>query len=48
MEELFEKLGLENYVTRLENWELETLRSETVVFNITEKGTPLFARFEVE
>lgn len=48
MLELFEKLGLENYATRLENGELETLRAETVVFNITEKWSPLFARFEVE
>jgi hypothetical protein len=48
MSELFEKLGLEKYTTRLENWELEILRTETVVFNITEKGSPLFARFEVE
>jgi hypothetical protein len=48
MTELFTKLGLENYAARLENGELETLRSEKVVFNITEKGSPLFARFEVE
>lgn len=48
MSELFAKLGLENYAARLEKWELEDLRKETPVFNITEKGQPLFARFEVE
>lgn len=48
MTELFAKLGLENYDTRLENGELERLRSETPIFNITEKGNPLFARFEIE
>ena len=48
MSELFNKLGLENYSERLENWELENLRAETPVFNITEKGKPLFARFEVK
>lgn len=48
MSELFNKLGLDNYTNRLENGELETLREETPVFNITEKGKPLFARFEVK
>ncbi len=48
MSELFEKLGLENYAQRLEKGELKDLRNETPVFNITEKGKPLFARFEVE
>ncbi len=48
MSELFEKLGLENYAERLEKGELEDLRKETPVFNITQKGKPLFARFEVE
>lgn len=47
MTELFNKLGLDNYASRLEKWELETLRGETPDFNITEKWTPLFARFEV-
>ena len=48
MSELFEKLGLENYAERLEKGELENLRKEKPTFNITEKGSPLFARFEVE
>ena len=48
MLELFTKLGLESYSERLENGELEILRKETPVFKITEKGSPLFARFEVE
>lgn len=47
MTELFNKLGLDNYASRLEKWELEVLRGETPDFNITEKWTPLFARFEV-
>jgi hypothetical protein len=37
MSELFTKLGLENYVERLENGELESLRKEKPIFNITEK-----------
>ncbi len=48
MAELFEKLGLENYSERLEKGELEDLRKEKPAFNITEKWSPLFARFEVE
>lgn len=48
MSELFTKLGLENYAERLEKGELESLRKEKPVFNITEKWSPLFARFEVE
>lgn len=48
MSELFTKLGLENYAERLEKGELESLRKEKPVFHITEKGSPLFARFEVE
>ena len=48
MSELFLKLWLENYSTRLENGELETLRNENPIFKITEKGEALFARFEVE
>ena len=48
MSELFIKLGLENYTQRLENWELAKLRAENPVFKITEKGSPLFARFELE
>ncbi|USN58990.1 MAG: hypothetical protein H6767_02675 [Candidatus Peribacteria bacterium] len=48
MSEMFHKLGLTDYETRLENGELHTLRSETPVFEIKEKGEPLFMRIEVE
>ena len=48
MGEMFDKLGLENYVERLENWELEKLREEKVVFKITEKGKNLFERIGLD
>ena len=48
MGEMFEKLGLENYKERLENGELGELRKEKVVFNIKEKGKPLFKRFDLD
>ena len=47
MWELFNKLGLENYVEKLENWKLEELRSKNDIFKIKEKGEPLFLRFDV-
>lgn len=47
MAEMFNKLGLGNYKERLENWELEKLINETVIFNIKEKGNPLFARIDI-
>lgn len=47
MAEMFNKLGLGNYQARLENWELEKLINETVIFNIKEKGNPLFARIDI-
>jgi len=47
IEELFIKLGLSDYKEKLENWELESLRKQVPVFNITEKWEPLFARFDV-
>lgn len=48
MHEMFHKLGLHGYGTRLENWELELLISETPTFEITEKGEPLFKRIDIE
>lgn len=47
MWEMFDKLGLENYVEQLEDWKLEELRNKHEVFNIKEKGEPLFLRFDV-
>ena len=48
MWEMFNKLGLENYVEKLESWKLEELRDKGEVFMIKEKGNPLFERFEIE
>lgn len=48
MWELFNKLGLENYVESLEEWKLEDLRNKTEVFMIKEKGESLFARFDLD
>ena len=47
MWEMFDRLGLDNYSEKLENWELEELINKKEVFNITEKWKPLFARFDV-
>jgi methionyl-tRNA synthetase len=47
MWEMFNKLGLENYVEDLESWKLQELRNKTETFNIKEKGEPLFLRFDV-
>jgi hypothetical protein len=46
MWEVFKALNLSNYVERLENWELQTLRNEKVNFEITKKAPILFERFE--
>ena len=48
MWEMFDRLGLDNYSEKLENWELEELRNKKEVFNITEKWKPLFARFDID
>jgi hypothetical protein len=37
MGELFERLGLENYVEQLENGKLEELRNKTEIFKIEKK-----------
>lgn len=47
MWELFNKLWLDNYANELEEWKLDELRNKTEVFNIKEKGEPLFLRFDV-
>ena len=47
MGELFGRLGLENYVEKLENWNLEELRDRTEVFKIEKKDWILFERFDV-
>jgi len=48
MWEMFNKLGLKNYVEKLENGELEELRKEKVVFEIKEKWQPLFKRLDLD
>jgi hypothetical protein len=49
MWELLTRLGLTDYVERLENWELNNLLEEKeVVFKITEKWNPLYTRFDVD
>jgi len=47
MWELFNKIGLENYVEQLEEWKLEELRKKEEIFMIKEKWEALFSRFEV-
>lgn len=47
MSEMFVKLWLENYVERLENWELQTLIKETPTFEIRQKWENLFNRIEI-
>ncbi len=47
MGELFERLGLENYVEQLKNWKLEELRNKTEFFKIEKKDWILFERFEL-
>lgn len=48
MWEIFEKLGLKDYVKKLEDWKLEELRNiNNEVFNIKEKWENLFNRFEI-
>lgn len=45
--EMYDKFWLNDYAERLEKWELENLKIEPENFNITKKGEPLFARFDV-
>ncbi len=47
MSELFEKIGLSEYKSQLENWKLSDLQQKTETFFIKEKWEPLFARFDV-
>lgn len=48
MWELFERLGLENYVEQLESGKLEELRNKTEIFKIEKKPWVLFERFELD
>ena len=48
MWELFSKLWLSEYSSRLSNWELHDLLSEKPKFEIKEKWSNLYDRFEVE
>jgi methionyl-tRNA synthetase len=45
--EMYNKFWMNTYAERLESWELEQLKIHAEAFNITEKGEPLFARFDV-
>lgn len=47
MWKLFKKIGLEDYVEKLEDWKIEELRNKTEVFMIKEKWEALFLRFDV-
>ena len=47
MWELFERLGLENYVEKLESWKLEELRNKTEIFKIEKKSWVLFEKFDL-
>lgn len=47
MTEMFEKLGLDDYVFHLEQWKLQDLRDKKEVFHVKEKGEALFARVEI-
>jgi len=48
MSEMFEKLGLEWYSSKLEAWELQEILDKKEIFNIKEKGNPLFQRIEIK
>ncbi|MCH2189043.1 class I tRNA ligase family protein, partial [Candidatus Gracilibacteria bacterium] len=47
MSEMFGKFGLKDYGEKLEQGKLKELQDEEIQFNITEKGSPLFERFDV-
>ncbi len=47
MWEMFNKLGLKNYVEQLEEWKLKELRNKKEIFNIIEKWEPLFLRIDL-
>ena len=44
MEELLVRIGLESYVARLAEGELDVLWTEKTAFFVKEKGVPLFER----
>ena len=45
---MFKKLGLKDYEAQLESGKLAELLEKQETFKITEKGSPLFMREEVE
>lgn len=47
MSEMFEKLGLEWYKQKLDNWELNELKEKEEIFQIKEKWKALFDRIQV-
>lgn len=47
MSEMFTKLGLEDYASKLDAWELVSLREKEEIFKISEKWNPLFQRLEI-
>jgi len=48
MWELFERLGLQNYVKKLEEGNLEELRNKKESFNLEKKSGVLFEKFELD
>jgi len=48
MTEMFEKLGLEDYDSQLDQWELQSLLEKQEKFVILEKWEPLFKRIDLE
>jgi hypothetical protein len=48
MAEMFGKLGLEDYKSKLENGEKDAILEERPSFKIKEKGDVLFARFDLD
>ena len=47
MSKLFETLWLENYSEKLENWDIEELKSQKEVFKIMKKPEILFEKFDI-
>ena len=47
MSKLFETLWVENYSEKLENWDIEELKSQKEVFKIMKKPEILFEKFDI-
>ncbi len=47
MSEMFEKLGLDGYTEKINQWGFQELLDKKEIFNIKEKGKPLFQRIEI-